>query len=212
MRKPIRLIYIALLCSSLSFTTTHAADYSAGIHYFQLAAPQVVQTGDQIEVLELFWYGCPHCFKLEPVLEKWLKTKPKNAAYVRQPTILRDTWGFHARVYFTFEALNLVQKLHGKFFDELHNRKNRIRTNEQLIPFLELQGVPKDKFFDAFNSFAVDSKVRNALLMSNRYELTGVPTIIVDGKYRATATSAGGHEQLMKLVNYLVAKAAKERN
>ena len=212
MRKPIRMMYILLLLSSLSFTTAHAADYSAGIHYFQLAAPQAVQTGDQIEVLELFWYGCPHCFKLEPVLEKWSKTKPKNSAHVRQPAILRDTWAFHARVYFTFEALNLVEKLHGEFFDELHKRKNRIRTEKQLIPFLEIQGVPKDKFLEAFNSFAVDSKVRNASLMSKRYELTGVPTIVVDGKYRATASSAGSHEQLMELVNSLVAKAAKERN
>ncbi len=211
MRKPLLISCIALLWFTVASSASHAANYTAEIHYFKLPAPQPVQTGDQIEVLELFWYGCPHCYQLEPIIDKWLTKKPKNAAHVRLPAILRDTWAFHARVYFTFEAMGLVDKLHPKFFDELHKKRNRIRNKEQLIPFLDANGVSADQFFDTYNSFAVDSKVRHSQLMSRNYALTGVPTMIVDGKYRATASSAGGHQQLMDLVNFLIAKAAKER-
>lgn len=211
MRKPFQLICVALFWFATSVTSSHAANYTADIHYFKVPTPQPVQTGDQIEVLELFWYGCPHCYKLEPVIEKWLTSMPKNAAHVRLPAILRDTWAFHARVYYTFEAMDLVDKVHASFFDELHKRKNRIRTKEQLIPFLKANGVPTAEFFDNYESFAVDSKVRHARLMSGNYAISGVPTMIVDGKYRATASSAGGLQQLMDLVNFLVAKAAKER-
>lgn len=211
MRKPFQLTCVALFWCAAMVTSSHAANFTADIHYFKLPAPQPVQTGDQIEVLELFWYGCPHCYKLEPVIEKWLTNKPKNAGYVRMPAILRDTWAFHARVFFTFEAMGLTDKLHANFFDELHKRKNRIRTKEQLIPFLKANGVPTDQFFDNYESFAVDSKVRHSRLMSDKYATTGVPTMVVDGKYRATATSAGGLQQLMDLVNFLVAKAANER-
>ncbi len=206
-----RFAHLAVLCLFVSAAPAGAANYTAGVHYFELSAPQPVQTGEQIEVVELFWYGCPHCYKLEPVIEKWAKEKPKNAEHVRLPAILRDSWAFHARVYYTFEAMDLLDKLHTNFFDELHKRKNRIRTQEQLIPYLKLHGIPQEQFFDTFNSFAVDSKVRHSMLMSRNYEAGGVPTIIVDGKYRATASSAGGQQQLMELVNFLVAKAANER-
>ncbi len=211
MSKSKRIVHLALLCFAISSAPTLAANYTAGVHYFELSAPQPVQTGSQIEVLELFWYGCPHCYKLEPIIGEWVKTKPKNAEHVRLPAVLRDSWEFHARVYYTFEAMDLLDKLHTNFFDELHKRKNRIRSQKQLTPYLKAHGISEELFFDIFNSFAVDSKVRHAMLMSKNYEAGGVPTIIVDGKYRATASSAGGHEQLLELVNFLIAKAANER-
>lgn len=212
MRNPCRLVTILVLWLGVAVGPAWSANFSAGVHYFELLEPQPVQTGKQIEVLELFWYGCPHCYTLEPTVDKWLKTKPENAELVRLPAILRDSWTFHARVYFSFEALDVLDKLHVEFFDEIHKRRNRINSLEALTPFLASHGISKDDFLDAYDSFAVDSKLRHALLMSNRYETTGVPTMIVDGKYRATASSAGGHQELMDLVNFLVVKAAEERN
>lgn len=188
-----------------------AADYTAGVHYFELKEPQPVQTGSQIEVLEMFWYGCPHCYDLEPHIEKWLKTKPENAAYVRLPTIFRPSWTLHARAYYTFEALGTLDTFHRDFFDEIHKRKNRVQTAEELENYVVQRGIDKNKFYEAYNSFAVDSKLRHAQLMSARYEANGVPTFVVDGKYRATASTAGGHQELMQVVNYLVEKAAAER-
>jgi len=181
-------------------------------HYFALLEPQPVSTGNKIEVMELFWYGCPHCYHLEPYLQKWLKNKPENAALVQIPAVWnRKEWEFHARVYYTFEALGVLDKMHHEFFDELHKRKNRIRNLETLLPFLEKQGINSKQFMDAYDSFAVERKVRNSKLVSEKSGADAVPTIVVDGKFRATTSSAGGHDQLLLLINYLVDLAAKER-
>ncbi|MDH3639148.1 MAG: thiol:disulfide interchange protein DsbA/DsbL [Gammaproteobacteria bacterium] len=205
------LMRLALAAIVMAAVTARAAEFTPGVHYFTLKEPQAVQTGSQVEVLELFWYGCPHCYDLEPYLEKWVKTKSENAEYVRLPAVLRRSWALHARAFYTFEALNVLDKLHRDFFDEIHKRKNRIQNTEQLESFVVQRGIDKEQFYEAYNSFAVDSKLRNAQLMSARYEANGVPAIVVDGKYRATASSAGGFQELMQLVNHLVEKAAAER-
>lgn len=189
-----------------------AAKYEQGIHYHSLSQPQPVQTGDQIEVVEMFWYHCPHCFALEPFLKEWLaKTKPENAEYVPLPGIFRKSTIFDARVFFTLEALGLVDQMHEDVYNEIHVRKNPFKSLSDLDAFLDKHGVSKSDFKAAFDSFAVDTKMKQAQLMFERYEATGVPTIIVDGKYRATASTAGGHRELMDLTNYLVEKAAAER-
>lgn len=203
-----------LIGLSLSFflaINVFAVEYKEGAQYFKLKKAQPVQTGKQIEVKELFWYGCPHCYRLEPSIQKWLKNKPANADYIPMPAVLRDTWVFHARAYYTFETLGIVDKAHVEFFDEIHKRRKRLRTPEQLASFASQFGVKKKEVIDTYNSFAVDTKLRHARIMVRRYEANGVPTMIVDGKYRATATSAGGHEELMQLVNFLIKKSAAER-
>jgi len=205
------LMSLALATVIIAAATAQAAEFTPGVHYFKLNEPQPVQTGAQVEVLEMFWYGCPHCYDLEPYIEKWVKTKPENAEYVRLPTIFRPSWTLHARAYYTFEALGKLDTFHREFFDEIHKRKNPIQTPEELETFVVQRGIDKDKFYEAYNSFAVDSKLRHAQLITARYEANGVPTIVVDGKYRATASSAGGHQELMQLVNELVEKAAAER-
>ncbi len=202
---------LAMVVFAVLALSARAAEYTPGVHYFTLKEPQPVQTGPNIEVLELFWYGCPHCYDLEPHIEKWLKSKPENAEYVRLPAVFRRSWAIHARAFYTFEALNTLDDFHREFFDEIHKRKNRVQNTEQLENFVVRRGIDKEKFYDAYNSFAVDSKLRHAQLMSSRYEANGVPTIVVDGKYRITASSAGGHPQMMQLVNHLVEKAATER-
>lgn len=208
-------LWVGLCLSLLAIPlqgSAQAASFQPGVHYFELKQVQPVQTGDQVEVLELFWYGCPHCFDLEPYIEAWLQNKPEAAEYVRLPAIFRDSWALHARAYYTFEALGIVDQVHKDFFDEIHRRRSRIVSFDQLVNFAGRHGVDAKEFKDAFESFAVDSKLRHARNMTNRYEATGVPTIIVDGKYRATVSSAGGQQQLMELVNFLVAKAAEERS
>jgi len=204
-------VLIGLSLSVFVALNVFAAEYKEGAQYFKLKKPQSVQTGAQIEVRELFWYGCPHCYRLEPSIQKWLKNKPANAGYVPMPAVLRETWAFHARAFYTFEVLGIVDKAHVEFFDEIHKRGKKIRTPEQLATFASQFGLKKKEVLDAYNSFAVDTKLRHAQLMVRRYETSGVPTMIIDGKYRATASSAGGHEELMQLVNYLVNKSAAER-
>lgn len=199
------------LSLSLFFANIFAAEYKEGAQYFRLKKAQPVQTGKQIEVRELFWYGCPHCYRLEPSIQKWLKNKPANADYIPMPAVLRETWVFDARAYYTFETLGILNKAHIEFFDEIHKRGKKLRTPDQLASFTSQFGIKKKEVIDAYNSFAVDTKLRHAKLMVRRYEANGVPTMIVDGKYRATATSAGGHDELMQLVNFLIKKSAAER-
>jgi thiol:disulfide interchange protein DsbA len=191
---------------------TQAQKYEEGVHYNTVAQALPVQTGDKIEVLELFWYHCPHCFALEPALEHWLEELiPENAEYVRMPGIFRRSTIFDARVFFTLEALGIVNKMHADVYQEIHVRKNPFRELADLNGLLQKYGISESDFEAAFNSFAVDTKTKHAQKMFERYQATGVPTIVVDGKYRATASTAGGQTQLMELTNFLVAKAASER-
>lgn len=204
--------FFGVSAALIFLSQAYAAEFELGVHYQELTQPQPIQTGDEIEVLELFWYGCPHCFSLEPHIEKWLKNKPKNAEYVALPAVLRDSWAIHARAYFTFEALGELDKLHPAFYQAIHVQGRRFTSPEGLADFAAEQGIDKKVFLDTYNSFAVDTKLRHARTMAKRYETTGVPTIIVDGRYRATASMAGTQENLMRLVNFLVAKAAEERS
>jgi thiol:disulfide interchange protein DsbA len=187
-------------------------EYEQGINYFPLKIPQPVHTGDKIEVLELFWYRCPHCFELEPYLNKWLKSKPDFIEYVRLPAVLNRSWAFDARVFYTFVALGLVDSLHEAYFDAIHTDRKRIITVEQLADWVADKGQDPQQILDTFNSFGVDSLVAHAADMSGRYETDGVPTIIVDGKYRTKVSLAGGHNELIDLMNYLALRAQSERS
>lgn len=187
-------------------------EYEQGINYFSLKTPQPVHTGDKIEVLELFWYRCPHCFELEPYLNKWLKSKPDFIEYVRLPAVLNRSWAFDARVFYTFVALGLVDSLHEAYFEAIHTDRKRIVTVEQLADWVADNGQDPQQILDTFNSFGVDSMVAHATDMSRRYETDGVPTIVVDGKYRTKVSLAGGHNELIDLMNYLALRAQSERS
>lgn len=112
------------------------AEYAEGFEYERVTPAQPVSTENKIEVLELFWYGCPHCYRLEPYLHEWLKTKPANVEYVRLPAILRDSWGLHAHAYYTAEALGVLEKIHTALFDAMHKDRKHIESEESIRQFL----------------------------------------------------------------------------
>ena len=189
----------------------NAQEFELGANYHRLNEAQPVHTGDKIEVLELFWYRCPHCYRLEPYLKQWLNRKPESVEYVRMPAVLNKSWAFDARAYYTFVALDLVEKLHEPYFDAIHKDRKRILTVEQLADWASEHGVDRNAILDTFTSFGVDSMLAHAMDMTPRYETDGVPTIIVDGKYRSKVSMAGGHNELMDLINHLTAVAKGER-
>lgn len=211
MRKSI--VIFAALAVLIGFgPPAQAGDFKSGVHYFELMEKQPVQTGQKVEVTEAFWYLCPHCAELEPMIEAWRKKgMPASAELVIMPAVLRDTWAFHARTYYAFEALGIAQKAHPALLKEIHERKARIGTAQEMAKFAAQFGATEKDFLDAFTSFSVDAKLRWATRLSEAYELDGVPAIIVDGKYRTSAATAGGYAELFELVNFLVAKAASER-
>ena len=185
--------------------------YLEGGHYELLSEVQPVQTGDKIEVVELFWYRCPHCFRLEPFLVEWLKNIPENAEYVPIPAVLNPNWAFHGKAFYTFEALGLTDELHGRFFDAIHKERKPFNTVEQVAEWAAGFGADPQQFIQTFDSFAVNNKINFAQIMAQKYGITGVPSIIIDGKYRTNVSMAGSHDELINLINFLIDKAASER-
>lgn len=186
--------------------------FQEGRHYELLTAAQPTGFGpDKIEVLELFWYGCPHCYTLEPHIQAWLKDGiPAQAEFRRMPASLNRSWQIHARAYFTAEALGVLDEFHPAMFRELNVNRNALNTPELLADFFSQFGVSEDAFNEAFNSFAVQTKLRRSDSLGKRYRITGVPAIVVNGKYVTGADVAGGVPQLFEVIEFLVQKEASK--
>lgn len=183
------------------------------IEYEPVVPPVPPATGDRIEVIELFWYGCPHCYRLEPYIERWLEQKPDNVAYVRIPAIFpnRPAWENHARAFYTAEALGVLDRIHRPLFDALHAMRRKVEDEDALAALFADQGVDEAEFRKTYRSFAVDGKVRRAQQLTQRYGIDGVPSLIVDGRYRTGPALAGTYARTMPVVDALVRKAAAER-
>jgi thiol:disulfide interchange protein DsbA len=194
------------LLSPIGGLAVSAASFDEGIEYKRVAEPQRLQPGDDVEVLELFWYGCPHCYRLEPAIKRWLESKPDGVSFRRLPAAASSRWIPHAKAYFAAEQLGELEKLHEPLFQALHEQRRKIFTDEQLIAFAVEQGIDEAAFREAYQSFPVDMKVRQSAELARRYQLSGVPAIVVNGAYITGVTDAGGREKLFELVEYLVAK------
>ncbi len=183
-----------------------ATSFDEGIEYKRIAEPQRLEAGDDVEVLELFWYGCPHCYQLEPAIERWLENKPDGVSFRRLPAAASSRWIPHAKAYFAAEELGELDKLHEPLFKALHEERRKVFTDEQLIAFAAEQGIDEVAFRDAYQSFPVDIKVRQSADLVRRYQLSGVPAIVVNGTFTTGVTEAGGRDQLFELVDFLVEK------
>jgi len=176
-----------------------------------LSPAQPVQNPDKVEVIEFFWYGCPHCYSLEPSIVAWLKTKPANVEFIRQPAVFSDLWGKHAKAFFTAEALGVGEKVHADFFDAVQNKKQKLTSEDDLAKFFAAHGVKDEDFRAAYSSFLVDAKMRQAETMAARYGITGVPAIIVNGKYRVTANTAKSQENMINITNQLIEQESQAK-
>ncbi|BAU46614.1 DSBA oxidoreductase [Sulfurifustis variabilis] len=184
--------------------------FEEGRHYAEVPFPQPVETGKQIEVREFFWYGCPHCYTLEPALNRWLSRKPANVAFVRTPGTAQR-WLTHAQAFYAFEALGVTERLHPAFFEAVQRGKPRLDDEQSLVQFVKEHGVDPAKFREAFASFGVRLNVEKAKRLNEAYGINSVPTITVDGKYVTSPSLAGGEEAVFKVIEFLVQKAARER-
>ncbi|WP_428087920.1 thiol:disulfide interchange protein DsbA/DsbL [Candidatus Thioglobus sp.] len=200
---------LALFFLSIS-TAVFAGNYVEGKHYVALEKPVKTVTKDQIEVKELFWYYCPHCFNVEPVLTDWVKKLPENTTFIRQPAVFSDRWINGAIFYYVLEQLDEVARLHGKLFDAIHLHKNSFTDQEDFVEWLSDNGVDKTKANKAFKSFSVRTKVNKSKLNTVRYHTSGVPAMVVNGKYWTDSQHAGGSLEMFKVVDYLIAKELKE--
>jgi thiol:disulfide interchange protein DsbA len=197
-----RLFLPCLFAMFLVFTAAANTESAAG--YETLSPAQPTQHADKVEVIEFFWYGCPHCYNLEPLLQQWLKKLPKNVEFIRQPAVFNEQWGKHAKAYFTAEALGVVDKIHADFFDALQNKKQSLETEDELAKFFAAHGVDEKQFRETYNSFLIDAKMRQAPVMSSRYGITGVPAVIINGKYKTNGPLAGSHEKMLEVMDNLI--------
>jgi len=200
---------VALLLPMFFSITACAEGYTQGQDYVELSNPQPTSSGDRIEVVELFWYGCPHCYHLDPYLEEWQASKPDDVDFVRLPAIVSKRWELLAKAYYTAELLGVADKSHIALFEALHKDKRKINDETALRDFFVEQGVSAEDFESTFNSFAVNVKINNAKQMTRRYAITGVPTIIVNGKYSTSPGMARGNEGVIKVMNFLIEKERK---
>ena len=204
----------ALVFTSLFGLTAQAADVplEAGKTYVQLNAPVPVAEPGKIEVVEMFWYGCPHCYAFEPTINPWVEKLPADVNFVRIPAMFGGIWDVHGQLFLTLEAMGVEDKVHKAVFETIHKASlndksgNLLKTPEEMAEFLAAQGVDKAKFLSTYNSFAVAGAVQKAKDKAKAYQISGVPTMVVDGKYRFDMGTAGGPEQALNVADQLIAK------
>ncbi|MFL6624065.1 MAG: thiol:disulfide interchange protein DsbA/DsbL [Sulfurifustaceae bacterium] len=206
--KHFRLLALVLVLAILPFAPVQALQ--KGRDYVALPKPQPVETGNKIEVREFFWYGCPHCYALEPALAKWLKQKPANVEFIRTPATAPN-WLLHAQAYYAFASLGATERTHAALFRAIHQENRRLNSEDALADFAKQQGIDPAKFREAFNSFGVRMNVEKAKRVNEAYEVTSVPMLAVDGKYLTSASMVGSEEGLIPALDQLVQQAAKER-
>ncbi|HET8706659.1 MAG TPA: thiol:disulfide interchange protein DsbA/DsbL [Pseudomonadales bacterium] len=164
----------------------------------------------KIEVREFFWYGCPHCYHLEADLEPWVAKLPADVAFVRTPGAMVEAWKPHARAFFVAQNLGIANKIHTPLFDAIHKEHRQLMTDAALQEFLVEQGADRQKTADMWNSFLVNTAIHKADQMARNYQLEGVPTLIINGKYMTDGSHAGNPERLFKVVDFLIAKERAE--
>jgi protein dithiol oxidoreductase (disulfide-forming) len=202
-------LVMTLAGSALTPIQALAEGIDEGIDYRVVELPARAEEGDDVEVLEVFWYGCPHCYHLEGPLQQWLATKPDGVTFRRMPATGSPRWVPHAKAYYAAEMLGQLDKLHEPLFKALHDQRRKIFTDDEIIAFAAEQGIDEDAFRKAYNSFPVDMQVRKATDLMRRYNIDGVPAIVVNGKYVTSATQTGSNAKMFDVINQLVADETK---
>jgi thiol:disulfide interchange protein DsbA len=172
----------------------------------ELNPPLPVDATGKIEVLEFFWYGCIHCYNLEPKIDTWLKSLARDVEFRRVPAVLSERWAHDASIFYTLDALGVLDKLHRPLFDAIH--RDRLRTDQatSLSTWLEKNGVDTKKFLETAKSFGVQSKARRAVRLTTDYKVDGTPAMAVHGRY-----TVGAHDTMLDTVNQLIAAVRKNR-
>ncbi len=181
----------------------------AGRNYTVLDPALPVESPDKIEVIEFFWYGCPHCYNLQPYMEKWVPTLPADAMLRRVPAIFNERWARDAATYYAFEALGVVERVHRPFFDAIHRERLKSDNKEAMHEWLRKQNIDPQKFDQAVASFGVNSKVKRAMQLTAGYRIDGTPSLAVQGRYRISADQARSQEDMLATASYLIDLARK---
>ncbi|WP_019560494.1 MULTISPECIES: thiol:disulfide interchange protein DsbA/DsbL [Caldimonas] len=197
--------------AGLAPRTTRAQAPKAGSDYVVLRPALPGGTDGKIEVIEFFWYGCPHCNRFQPLIEPWAKKLPADVLYRRVPVAFREEFVVHQRIYYALEALGQIEAVHKKVFHAVHVERNPLNKPEAIADFMARQGIDRAKFLEAFNSFGVQTKIRQARQIAEGYKIDGVPAIGVNGRYWTSGALAGSLERSLQVADYLIGQARAGR-
>ncbi|MDX1725594.1 MAG: thiol:disulfide interchange protein DsbA/DsbL [Pseudomonas sp.] len=201
-----KLILGAALAISSLFALAVQAEPVAGKNYVELASPVPVSKPGKIEVVELFWYGCGHCYQFESTINPWIEQLPDDVNFVRIPALFGGLWNVQGQGFITLQAMKVESAVHAAVFDAIHKQGKKLATAQEMAEFLATQGVDQDAFLKTYNSFGVKSQMEKAKKLAMAYQINGVPVMIVNGKYRFDIGSSGGPEQALQVADYLIDK------
>ena len=179
-----------------------------------LALPKPVQVEapkGKVEVIEFFWYNCPHCNAFEPALEAWIKRLPKDIFFKRVPVAFDDSFVPQQRLFYVLEAMNKVDEMQAKVFKAIHTEKQDLKTVEKITTWIEKQGINKAQFLELYNSFSVSTKARKAAQTQEAYKVSGVPALGIAGRFYTDGGLAGSMEKALFVTEYLTAEVRKGR-
>ena len=196
---------IAVLALQLASHTAVAEEWVEGEHY-DLITPVIRGTTDKIEVTEFFWYGCGHCYNFEPQVVQWKKTLDDDVVVKGSPAMWNSLMEVHAKAFYAAEVLGVLDKVHMPLFQAINVDRKRLSSEDELADLFEANGVAREDFSKAFNSFGVGSQVRQANARARAAKITGTPEMMVAGKYRISTRKAGGQANMLKIASYLIEK------
>ncbi len=194
------------LVATLALPQAHAVAAEAGFDYQVLATPQAKESKAKVEIIEFFSYRCPHCFHLESDLQKWIAKLPAGVKVIRQPVIFTEKWEPSARAFFALDSLGLLDKLHAKVFEAMHQQGYNFDDPGIFYDWAGKQGVDVNQLRDAYNSFGTLSKVARAKQLARNYKLEGVPTLAVNGRYLTSVSMTGSQASMFATLDELVRK------
>ncbi len=205
--KIIQLLAVLILAPLAFSALAQPARFVEGTHYVVLPTPVKTNDPAKIEVVEVFWYGCSHCFRFEPLIENWEASLAEDVDFVRFPGMWNDLMKVHAQAFFTAEALNVLDKVHSPMFDAINVQGNRLQNEQQLSAFFVQYGVTAEQFSTAFNSFGVRTKVNQAEAKMREYQVRSTPNMVVNGKYLiSTGEAVLTQQDMLEVVNFLIEK------
>ena len=203
------LLPVSLMSGVVNAESSTKMDWVAGKHYKVLPYPVRTRDASKVEVVELFWYGCGHCYKFEPMFEAWAKQQAADVLVLQQPAMWNKTMRVHAHAYYTAQALGVLDTTHMPLFKALNVDRKRLADKASLQAFFVKLGVDGEKFAKTFDSFGVNSQVNLADSRARSYKMQGTPEIVVNGKYRVASGLAGSQAGMLEVASYLIEKERK---
>ena len=191
-----------------SFLLLAIQSYAHAQKYVQISTEKQQDSKDII-IYEFFWYGCPHCFNLEPTMDRIEADLKKDTKILKVPVALRESWVAHAKLYYALEQMDKIDDMHNLIFEEIHIENNRLVTEEQIVSFLGQHGIDTSEFLEKFNSFGTEARIKKSSNLARKYQINSVPTIIVNGRYLTSGSYVSSYDELYSVVNLLV---ERERN